>query len=114
MTVERTGILLLLTLGLASLSQGVQAAGDPERGKTLFAACELCHGSKAEGLAEMNAPGLAGREAWYLRRQIENFKSGARGGDARDTYGRQMAPMAQMLQDQQAIEDVLAYLDTLE
>jgi cytochrome c oxidase subunit 2 len=64
-------------------------------------------------MQEMNAPALAGREAWYLIRQIENFKTGVRGTHPDDTYGRQMAPMAQLLADAQAIQDVAAYLSSL-
>lgn len=98
---------------LAIWSTAAVAAGDIERGKQLFAVCAACHGPNAEGMQEMNAPALAGREAWYLKRQLENFKAGIRGGDSRDTYGRQMAPMAQILQDDQAIADVTAYLSSL-
>lgn len=88
-------------------------AADVERGKTLYAVCATCHGPEAEGLQEMNAPALAGREEWYLKRQMQNFKSGARGSDSRDVYGLQMAPMAQLLQDDEAIADVAAYLNSL-
>lgn len=90
------------------------AAGDPERGAALYAVCATCHGDRGEGLHEMNGPALAGREAWYLKRQMQNFKSGARGSDPRDVYGRQMAPMAQLLADDQAIDDVIAFLTSLE
>jgi cytochrome c553 len=65
-------------------------------------------------MREMNAPALAGREEWYLVRQLQNFKSGVRGTDPGDIYGLQMAPMAQVLPDSQAIEDVAAYLSSLE
>jgi cytochrome c553 len=106
--------LALVTLGTLVAFGAANAAGDAGRGKTLFAVCETCHGPDARGLKEMNAPALAGREDWYLRRQIENFKSGARGTDERDIYGRQMAPMAQLLADKQAIDDVLAYLSSLD
>lgn len=92
---------------------GVSAQGDAERGKALYAVCATCHGDNAEGMQDMNGPALAGREAWYLKRQLENFKSGARGSDSRDVYGQQMAPMAQLLQDAQAINDVVAYIDSL-
>jgi cytochrome c oxidase subunit II len=98
---------------LATWTVAAAAAGDIERGKQLFAVCAACHGPNAEGMQEMNAPALAGREEWYLKRQLANFKSGIRGGDSRDTYGRQMAPMAQILQDDQAIADVAAYLSSL-
>jgi cytochrome c553 len=101
---------VLLAVGAADS----RAQGDPVRGEALYAVCATCHGPKGEGMQEMNGPALAGREAWYLRRQIENFKSGARGSDSRDTYGLQMAPMAQLLPDAQAIADVVAYLSSLE
>ena len=91
-------------------ANGSLAAGDAERGKALFAVCTTCHGPNGEGMQEMNAPGLAGREEWYIVRQLQNFKSGARGTNPGDIYGLQMAPMAQLLPDKQAMDDVAAYL----
>lgn len=96
-----------------AMSAAAMAAGDAARGQQLYAVCSTCHGQNAEGLQEMNAPALAGREAWYLVRQIENFRSGARGSNPADVFGLQMAPMAQVLADKQAIEDVAAYLSGL-
>jgi cytochrome c oxidase subunit II len=90
------------------------AAGDADRGRALYAACAICHGPNGEGMREMNAPALAGREEWYLVRQLQNFKSGVRGTNPQDIYGLQMAPMAQILANDQAIEDVAAYLSHLE
>jgi cytochrome c553 len=98
---------------LLSYASGGAAAGNAERGKTLYTVCATCHGPNAEGLKEMNAPALAGQEEWYIIRQLQNFKSGARGSNPADTYGLQMAPMAQVLPDAQAIEDVAAYLSSL-
>lgn len=89
------------------------AAGDADRGKALFAVCATCHGPDAKGMEAMNAPALAGREEWYLVRQLKNFKSGVRGTTPGDIYGMQMAPMAQVLANDQAIEDVAAYLTSL-
>lgn len=89
------------------------AAGDAARGERLYAVCSTCHGPSGEGMEAMSAPALAGREAWYLVRQIENFKNGVRGTNAGDTFGMMMAPMAQTLPDKQAIEDVAAYLANL-
>jgi len=115
--VFRSGMLIALTafVVIASVFWSVNslAAGDTVRGEALYAVCATCHGPKGEGMEEMNGPALAGREAWYLKRQLENFKSGVRGGDSRDIYGLQMAPMAQLLQDEQAVADVLAYLSSL-
>ncbi|WP_428099280.1 c-type cytochrome [Candidatus Rariloculus sp.] len=99
---------------LALLAGSAWAAGDAERGKGFYAVCAICHGPNGEGMQEMNAPALAGREEWYLIRQIQNFKDGVRGTDPGDIYGLQMAPMAQVLPDRQTIEDVAAYLASLE
>ena len=100
---------------LAALYAGsALAAGDVDRGRTLYAVCAICHGENGEGMQEMNGPALAGREQWYLIRQIQNFKDGVRGTNPGDIYGLQMAPMAQVLPDRQAIEDVAAYLASLE
>lgn len=90
------------------------ADGDPERGKILYATCGACHGQKAEGMSALNAPALNGLEPWYIVRQLMNFKQGIRGSNPKDTYGVQMAPMAQLLPDEQAMEDVAAYIQTLD
>lgn len=105
--------LLAAAAGTLLPATGSLAAGDAGRGKALYAVCSTCHGPNGQGMQEMNAPALAGREEWYLIRQLENFKSGIRGKDTRDTYGLQMAPMAQLLADKQAIEDVAAYLGSM-
>jgi len=103
---------IMLAAALVSLSTGAMAA-DAERGKTLYATCGACHGPNGEGMQALNAPRLAGQEAWYVVRQLQNFKSGVRGTNPADTFGLQMAPMAQILPDEAAIEDVAAYIQSL-
>ena len=61
----------------------------------------------------MNAPKLAGQSAWYLTRQLENYKSGARGAHEDDTFGRQMAPMAATLATPEAVANVVAHIQNL-
>ncbi|MEY3659420.1 MAG: hypothetical protein RLZZ169_245 [Pseudomonadota bacterium] len=114
---------LHVTLGLTALtaltamsslySPAALAAGDPAKGKTLYATCGACHGPNGEGMEALNAPKLAGQEEWYLVRQLQNFKAGIRGTNPKDTYGMQMAPMAQTLPNDQAIADVAAYIKSL-
>jgi len=89
------------------------AEGDPERGKTLYATCAACHGQQAEGITAINAPALNGLQSWYIVRQLQNYKQGIRGANPKDIYGMQMAPMATLLPDEQAIEDVASYIQTL-
>ena len=103
----------LIALAFGAAAPRADAQGDPGRGQALYAVCATCHGDNGQGMQDMNGPALAGREEWYLKRQLQNFKSGARGTDSRDIYGLQMAPMAQLLQDEQAIADVVAYISSL-
>ncbi|MBE0627284.1 MAG: c-type cytochrome [Burkholderiales bacterium] len=90
-----------------------QAAGDAEAGKPLFAVCAACHGAQAEGNIAMHAPKLSGQGDWYLIRQLNNFRHGARGAHDKDFYGKQMAPMAATLTDDAAVNNVVAYIKTL-
>ena len=88
--------------------------GDAAAGKQLFAVCTACHGAQAEGNPALNAPKLAGQADWYLKRQLKNFKEGARGTHEKDVFGKMMAPMAATLADDAAIDNVVAYIKTLQ
>jgi cytochrome c oxidase subunit 2 len=87
--------------------------GNAERGRQIYQTCAACHGPDGEGRWTTNAPRLKGMSDWYLARQLENFKARIRGGHPEDIYGDQMFMMASTLKDQQAINDVIAYIDTL-
>ena len=87
--------------------------GDPIVGQALYALCSACHGPDGEGNRLLNAPKIAGQGAWYLRRQLEHFKTGERGADPNDVYGAQMAAMVTTLADDAAMENVIAHIETL-
>jgi cytochrome c oxidase subunit 2 len=87
--------------------------GDAARGARLYPTCSVCHGPAGEGRWGTNAPPLAGMSDWYLVRQLENFKAGVRGGHPEDIYGDQMNLIANMLIDENAINDLVAYTNTL-
>ncbi len=87
--------------------------GDAAAGQALYATCAACHGAGGEGNAGLNAPRLSVQQDWYLVRQLENFKSGARGAHADDAFGAQMRPMAMMLADAAAVKNVVAYIASL-
>ena len=87
--------------------------GDVERGAELYTTCGFCHGAEAQGIWSTNAPRLAGMSDWYLARQLENFQQGIRGGHEADVYGDQMYMMANILKDEAAINDIIAYINTL-
>ena len=106
-----TGIFMLI---LSATSAGtVFAAGDVEQGRNLYAPCVACHGAAGEGNPALNSPAIAGQDAAYLARQLEQFRTGARGSDPADTFGAQMRGMAGTLQDETAVADVVAYIGTL-
>ena len=101
---------------IASLTPAERTAtlsGDAAKGKGLYLICATCHGQDGKGLEALNGPSLILQQDWYLVRQINNYKAGIRGANAQDIYGLQMAPMAQTLLDEQAVLDVVAYIQTL-
>lgn len=88
--------------------------GDVDRGRETYQTCAACHGARGEGRWNSKAPRLAGMNDWYLVRQLENFKSGARGSHPEDIYGDQMSLLATSLKREGAINDVVAYINTLQ
>ncbi len=91
----------------------MKVAGNAQVGSAQYIVCAACHGQQGEGMAALNAPKIAGQSAWYLKRQLQNYKSGARGAHADDVFGRQMAPMAATLVNDAAIDNVVAHIQTL-
>lgn len=89
-------------------------SGDPRKGKRRYVTCGACHGPGGQGVQAMNAPGLKGMSDWYLVTQLKNFRQGIRGAHPQDMYGSQMVSMASILADDQAINDVVAYINTLQ
>jgi cytochrome c oxidase subunit 2 len=110
-TVQTNLIEFIGTLPIAPAAITVQ--GDAAAGKPGFAVCVACHGPNGEGLEALGGPRLAGQNDWYLVRQIKNYQSGLRAYDAADTFGQQMKPMAGMMPTDKAVNDVVAYINTL-
>jgi cytochrome c oxidase subunit 2 len=88
-------------------------AGDAEAGALQFTICSSCHGQNGEGMQALNAPKLAGQADWYLKSQIKSYQDNVRGAHEDDTLGKQMAPMARTLSSETAINNVVAYIQTL-
>jgi cytochrome c oxidase subunit 2 len=86
--------------------------GNIEHGAELYEICANCHGANGHGIA-MSAPRAAGMSDWYLLSQLKNFKEGVRGTHPADLHGKQMGFMARLLMDDQAMQDVVAYINTL-
>ncbi|HLF11573.1 MAG TPA: c-type cytochrome [Gammaproteobacteria bacterium] len=106
-----TNFLLIALLCIACSAVG--AAQDIESGRRLYAPCAVCHGTAGEGNRAVNAPKLAGREDWYLERQLQHFRSGVRGAAAADVHGQQMANAVLVLWDEREVRDVVAFVGTL-
>lgn len=99
---------------LAAKAPPATITADVTRGRELYETCAACHGTRGEGNASLRAPALAARSDWYLIAQLQNYRSGLRGTDPRDTHGAQMRAVAATLPDDRAIADVVAYINTLE
>lgn len=91
----------------------VTIEGDAARGEKLYVVCAYCHGKGAQGIQMINAPRMAGMTDWYLANQLKNFREGIRGGHAQDFYGMQMGFMGKTLQDDDQVNDLIAYINTL-
>lgn len=87
--------------------------GDVAAGQQMYPICAACHGQQAQGIEAMAGPRLAGQNDWYLVAQIKKFKQGQRGYHNMDHGGRQMRPMVATLTNDQAINDIVAYINTL-
>jgi cytochrome c oxidase subunit II len=87
--------------------------GNANNGRKHYVTCGACHGPDGRGIQAMNAPGLTGMSDWYLVTQLKNFKQGIRGAHPKDMYGAQMVSMAAILIDDQAINDLVAYINTV-
>ena len=97
---------LVLPLSLcltAGVSLTAQAAGDAAAGKTKAVTCVACHGPDGNSMNPI-WPKLAGQHPRYIKKQLQQFKSGAR----QDPL---MASLAQPLSDQD-MDDLAAYFSS--
>lgn len=100
----------LIAIGAAALPGWAFAAtdGDPQKGKEAAVVCVACHQADGTGKNNPNGeswPQLAGLDAAYLAKQLNDYKSGQR-------ENATMKPFANMLSEQQVV-DVAAYYSQL-
>ena len=88
-------------------------SGDVAAGERIYRTCGACHGWDGQGIFALNAPRQAGMSDWYLVNQLKNFRAGIRGAHTDDKYGMQMRMMAAILQTDEQINNVIAYINTL-
>jgi len=109
------------SLKRSSISKTVTVASSSTAGtnvkaavsEPLYAPCASCHGSEGEGNQKLGAPRLAGQHAWYIERQLRNWRDGIRGTHSEDLYGIQMRPMAMTLVKDSDLEKVVSFIGTL-
>lgn len=88
--------------------------GDIEGGRRAYQTCIPCHGQHGQGAQSLDAPRLSNQHDWYLVRQLENFKAGIRGTHVNDIYGAQMRIMAQLLETDEQVRAVAAYIASID
>ncbi len=88
----RRWMFLLISFSVAAFAQAIEASPD-------VAVCAGCHGAKGEGNQAIGAPRLAGQDAAYLERQLQNFKAGRRAYHSDDKTGAVMRPVTGGLSD---------------
>ena len=95
--------------GLDPSIEGNVAAGQ----QTYSTTCTVCHGADGVGNEALGAADLRYLSEIYMTRQLMYFRDGVRGTHPQDIRGAQMAVMSKMLTTDQAIADVVAYIQTL-
>ena len=81
-----------LVLGALVLAGAGWAQGDEARARQIIGgSCFLCHGADGESASEV-FPRLAGQNAEYIAKQLENFKSGKRKSTAMASMVEKLTP----------------------
>ena len=88
--------------------------GNSKAGETIYSTCAACHGNNGKGIRATNAPRLKGMSDWYLVTQLKNFRDGIRGNHPQDMYGSQMSLISSILTNDREINDIVAYINTLQ
>lgn len=83
-------------------------------GEELYKVCSFCHGTQSHGGPALDAPALAGMEAWYVERQLHNFRNRVRGTHYNDVPGVQMSIVSGMVRNQATIENIAATIQSME
>jgi cytochrome c553 len=105
--------LLLLAGGLNLSGCSLGATDAATRGQEVFETCVPCHNTDGSGNPTVGAPNIAGMKGWYVERELEKFRSGARGMHFSDVEGMRMRPMALSLTSDEDVKAVAHYVETL-
>lgn len=102
--------LLLAAAGLMLPGCADRVTNKVSRGAAFYATCVQCHGAQGEGIERTMAPRLAGREDWFIRKQLEEFRRRERGRD--DSKETGFLPPEARTQFMHPVADKLTRADT--
>lgn len=108
MAIQRIAIGVVVSVAVSSATAHGAEAGDPKRGEAITPICLACHGANGEGQNNPGAeawPRLAGQNAGYLLKQLQDIKANKRSAIT-------MLGFVNML-DEQKMADVSAYYASL-
>ncbi len=81
------------------------------RGEAIFDTCAPCHGPQGAGKPSLGAPAIAGASEWYLRAQLDAFRTQRRGYHYQDAEGLRMRPMSRTLKSEKGdVDAIVAYV----
>jgi len=86
------------------------SADSRQAGQAAYRQCAACHGPDAGGMEALGAPPLRDLDAWYFKKQLNDFKSGIRGYDTADPIAASMRAIAQSIDTKETADAVAAYL----
>lgn len=99
---------------LSPVANAPTVKGNVEKGKKLFKEnCMDCHRYNASGELSFKSAPLVYFQDWYLKEQLQKFDSGLRAYHPRDEVGKKMQTVFRQLHENVNIDDVLAYLHSL-
>ena len=105
----------LITTELPPAQPATTISGDAARGEDYDVnICSACHSGNGQGNDALGAPALAGLNDWYLKSSYQSYLDGVRGSHPDDFYGAQMARLAPALAKGDDIDDVIAFITTLQ
>jgi cytochrome c553 len=93
---------ILLLGSMLNVAAPCAMAANPAPAPAAAPPCEACHGAHGEGMEAAHVPRIAGQSAEYLRKQLDDYASGARDNPI-------MANFAKTLSDQQRAKFAARY-----
>lgn len=109
LSVRLKELLLFLLLIVADNGNAQQSGYTEPEGPLSKRVCMTCHGAYGQGSEVVGGPNLAGMEPWYLRRQLQAFRSRWRGTRKDYIPGYEMREAVQHLGEDE-IEELVALI----